>query len=80
MGNCLCKWNIRKEKMNQVIRDALKAKYTGELAEANANIKIYLRNPMGIGEHSDIISAVNEQVEKAVNAQEKLDYVNSLKY
>ena len=26
--------------MNQVIRDALKAKYTGELAEANANIKI----------------------------------------
>ena len=63
-----------------VIRDALKAKYTGELAEANANIKIYLRNPMGIGEHSDIISAVNEQVEKAVNAQEKLDYVNSLKW
>ena len=35
---------------------------------------------MGIGEHSDIISAVNEQVEKAVNAQEKLDYINSLKY
>ena len=66
--------------MNQVIRDALKAKYTGELAEANANIKIYLRNPMGIGEHSDIIGAVNEQVEKPVNAQEKLDYVNSLRY
>ena len=66
--------------MNQVIRDALKARYTGDLAEANANIKIYLRNSAGIGEHSDIIGAVNEQVEKAVHAQEKLDYVNSLKW
>ena len=66
--------------MNQVIRDALKAKYTGELAEANTNIKIYLQNPVGIGEHSDVISAINEQVEKAVNAQEKLDYVNGLKW
>jgi len=66
--------------MNQVIRDALKARYTGDLAEANANIKIYLRQSVGIGEHSDIIGAVNEQVEKAVHAQEKLDYVNSLKW
>ena len=66
--------------MNQVIRDALKARYTGDLAEANANIRIYLRNSAGIGEHSDIIGAVNEQVEKAVHAQEKLDYVNSLKW
>ena len=66
--------------MNQIIRDALKAKYTGDLAEANANIKIYLSNSAGIGEHSDIIGAVNEQIEKAVHAQEKLDYVNSLKW
>ena len=80
MGKSLCKWYIREEKMNQVIRDALKARYTGDLAEANANIKIYLRQSVGIGEHSDIIGAVNEQVEKAVHAQEKLDYVNSLKW
>lgn len=66
--------------MNQVIRDALKAKYIGDLAEANANIRIYLRNSAGIGEHSDIIGAVNEQVEKAVHAQEKLDYINNLEW
>jgi|TARA_Y100000361_G_C11075994_1_gene298295 hypothetical protein len=66
--------------MNQFIRDALKAKYKGELAEANANIRIYLRNSAGIGEHSDIIGAVNEQVEKAVHAQEKLDYINNLEW
>lgn len=66
--------------MNEYIRNALKAKYTGDLAEAEANIRIYLRNSVGIGEHSDIIGAINEQVEKAVTAQEKLDYINSLKW
>ena len=66
--------------MNQIIRDALKAKYIGDLAEANANIKIYLSNSAGIGEHSDIIGAVNEQIEKAVHAQEKLDYIDNLKW
>ena len=66
--------------MNEYIRNALKAKYTGDLAEAEANIRIYLRNSVGIGEHSDIMGAVNEQVEKAVTAQEKLDYINNLKW
>ena len=47
--------------MNQgIIREALKAKYVGDLAEAEANIRIYLSNPAGIGEHSDIIGAINE--------------------
>ena len=64
--------------MNEYIRNALKARYTGDLAEAEANIRIYLRNSVGIGEHSDIMGAVNEQVEKAVTAQEKLDYINNL--
>ena len=66
--------------MNEYIREALKAKYTGDLAEAEANIRIYLRNSAGIGEHSDIIGAINEQVEKAVHAQEKLDYINNLEW
>jgi len=66
--------------MNEYIRNALKARYTGDLAEAEANIRIYLRNSVGIGEHSDIMGAVNEQVEKAVTAQEKLDYINNLKW
>jgi len=67
--------------MNQgIIRDALKAKYKGDLAEAEANIRVYLSNPVGIGEHSDIIGAINEQVEKAVHAQEKLDYIKNLKW
>ena len=64
--------------MKEVLKKALVAKYTGELAEANANIAVYLRNPSGIGEHSDIVAAINEQVEKGANAKEKLDFITSL--
>ena len=64
--------------MKEVLKRALVAKYTGELAEANANIAAYLRNPTGIGEHSDIVAAINEQVEKGVSAKEKLEFITSL--
>jgi len=66
--------------MNQKIRDALVAKYQGDIAAANANISVYLLHPAGIGEHSDIISAVDEQVNLAATAEEKLDYISNLKW
>ena len=47
-------------------------KYEGEIAEANANIQVYLANPVGIGEHPDIISAMDTQIEKMAHAEEKL--------
>ena len=58
--------------MEKILREALIIKYEGEIAEANANIQVYLTNPVGIGEHPDIIAAIDEQVEKMAHAEEKL--------
>ena len=58
--------------MEKILREALIIKYEGEIAEANANIRVYLTNPVGIGEHPDIISAMDEQIEKMAHAEEKL--------
>ena len=58
--------------MEKILREALIIKYEGEIAQANANIKVYLTNPVGIGEHPDIISAMDEQIEKMAHAEEKL--------
>lgn len=55
------------------IVDALVAKYRGEMAEAKANIKIYLENPVGIGEHPDVLAAIDTQIQAMANAQEKLE-------
>ena len=58
--------------MEKILREALIIKYEGEIAEANANIQVYLTNPVGIGEHPDIIAAIDEQIEKMAHAEEKL--------
>ena len=58
--------------MEKILRDALIIKYEGEIAQANANIRVYLTNPVGIGEHPDIIAAMDVQIEKMAHAEEKL--------
>ena len=40
------------------IKNALEMKYKGDIAEAEANVWIYLKNPAGIGEHPEIIAAI----------------------
>ena len=57
--------------------DALKQQYRGEIAVAQANIKVYMANAAGIGEHPDIIGAIDSQVELLTNAEEKLEAVKS---
>ena len=58
--------------MEKILRDALILKYEGEIAQANANIRVYLTNPVGIGEHPDIVSAIDTQIEAMAHAEEKL--------
>ena len=62
------KVNERKD----VILRALQAKYEGEREYHKANIEIYLSNPAGIGEHSDLIEAINVELERMVTADEKI--------
>jgi hypothetical protein len=58
--------------MEKLLREALIIKYEGEIAEAKANISVYMKNPVGIGEHPDVIAAMDSQVEKMAHAEEKL--------
>lgn len=63
--------------MNQELRDALTLKYQGDIAAAKANIKVYLNHPVGIGEHPDIVSAIDDQISIAAAADEKLNFLTN---
>ena len=65
--------------MRTAILKALHKKYEGVIAEAEANIEVYLRNPAGIGEHPDIIAAVDGQFQMIAEAKEKLDLLSEFK-
>lgn len=60
-------------KIGEQITHALELLYEGEMAAAKANIGVYLRNPAGIGEHPDIIAAIDTQMEAYASAKEKLE-------
>ena len=44
--------------MRDLLLKALLAHATGEIAKHKANVEVYLTNPAGIGEHSDITEAI----------------------
>ena len=58
--------------MKKAIIDALEARYEAQISEADATIKIYLENSVGIGEHPQHLDEVDKQFEKIATAQEKL--------
>ena len=65
--------------MKRAIIDALEARYNAQIAEADATIKIYLENSVGIGEHPQHIDEVDKQLQKIAEAQEKLNELQAYK-
>ena len=58
--------------MRLVILDALEKKYEAEIAAADATIKIYLTNSVGIGEHPQHLEEIDKLLQKIVDAEDKL--------
>ena len=56
----------------KMIIDALRKKYEAEIAAAKANIDVYQKNPAGIGEHPDLVAAVDLEMVKLADAEDKL--------
>ena len=61
-----------RRKMDLNFFEALEARYKAEIAEAVANINVYRTNPVGIGEHPDLVAAIASQVERIAHAEDKL--------
>lgn len=64
--------------MSEVLLQALKKKLEGDVAVAKANIDVYSKSSVGIGEHPDIVQAMEVQVAVAAEAQDKLNMVDSI--
>jgi len=65
--------------MRTAILDALEARYEAHIAEADATIKIYLENSVGIGEHPQHIDEVDKLIQKIADAEEKIGVLEGLK-
>ena len=63
--------------MRDTMLKALSDHAKGSINLHSANIEVYLTNPGGIGEHSDIMEAVQAELDKAAVHMDRLSILNS---
>ena len=60
---------------DQIIK-ALLAHAQGDIAKHKANVEVYLTNPVGIGEHSNVMEAIEEELNMIAKYQDQIDVIN----
>jgi|TARA_R100001086_G_scaffold34102_1_gene15455 hypothetical protein len=62
-----------------VLLQALEDRYNAKISEADATIKIYLENSVGIGEHPQHLDEIDKLLQTIVDAEEKIKALQSFK-
>ncbi len=61
--------------MREQMIKALLAHAQGDIAKHKANVEIYLTNPVGIGEHSNVMEAIEEEINMIAKYQDQIDVI-----
>jgi ribosomal protein S3 len=59
--------------------EMLKAAYNhakAHVAKHKMNIEIYLENPVGVGEHSDVMDAIEKELEEMAKYEDHMDILD----
>jgi len=56
--------------------NALIAHARGDIEKYRANVEVYLNNPAGIGEHSDVMEAVEQELDKIAKYHDQIEVLN----
>ena len=62
--------------MREQLIKALLAHAQGDMSKHKANIEVYLANPVGIGEHSNIVEAIEGELDMIAKYQDQIDIIN----
>ena len=61
--------------MREILLKSTLAHAEGQIAKRRANIEVYLANPVGIGEHSDIIEAIEIELDQMSRYEEQIEII-----
>ena len=62
--------------MSDMLLQALKKKLEGDVAVAKANVLVYKEQSVGIGEHPDVLGAIQDQIDLIAKEEERLEVIN----
>ena len=60
------------EMLKEALLQALEDKYEADISAAEATLKIYLENSVGIGEHTQHLDEIDKLINKIAEAEDKL--------
>ena len=66
----------KESKMREVLLEAFVSHAKGHIDKHKANIEVYLTNPAGIGEHPDIIEAIESEMKIVAEYDDMLEMIN----
>ena len=61
--------------MRKQILQSLKSHAVGHINKHKMNVEIYLENPVGIGEHPDVMEAIEQELEMISNYHEHIEVI-----
>jgi len=61
--------------MRDKLIKALLSHAQGDIQKHLANVEVYLTNPAGIGEHSDIMEAIEHELNQIAKYQDQVDVI-----
>ena len=62
--------------MREQIINALIAHAHGDIAKHKANVEVYLTNSVGIGEHSNVLEAIEEELNMIAKYHDQIEVLN----
>jgi len=61
--------------MREQILRALVAHAQGDIAKHKANVEVYLENPAGVGEHTDILESIEKEIDTIAKYQDQIEVI-----
>jgi hypothetical protein len=69
-------WTPKETDMKEQLIKACRMHAEGDLERAKTNIMVYMNQSVGIGEHSDIVEAIQEELDKMAAAEDRIDMLS----
>ncbi len=62
--------SLRREILNALVTES-----EGNIQKARMNVEVYLHNPVGIGEHPDVLGSIQEQLDIIAEEAERIEVI-----
>ena len=62
--------------MKDELIKALRSHAQGEINYHKANVAVYLNNPVGIGEHSNVVGAITDELDQIAKYHDQLEVLD----